>query len=116
MKKSDIGALPVCDGEKLVGMITDRDITVRGTAEGRDPNKTKVRDVMSKEIICALEEEELDDAAELMENLQIRRLPILDRDRRLIGIISVGDVATRAGNEGISAELLECVSHAEPVA
>lgn len=110
MKESNIGALPVCEGERLIGMITDRDLTIRGVAEGRDPKKTKVREVMSGDIACCFEDQELEEAAELMENMQIRRLPVLDTAKKLVGIVSLGDVAVRAKNEGCAGEILGCVS------
>jgi CBS domain-containing protein len=110
MKKSNVGSLPVCDGERLVGMITDRDIAVRGIAENRDPKKTKVREVMSDGVACCFEDQELSEAAELMEALQIRRLPVLNSNKHLIGIVSLGDVAVRSQNGNIAGEILECVS------
>ena len=113
MKASNIGALPVCDGERLVGMITDRDVTIRGVAEGRDPRKAFVRDVMSKDTVCCLGDSELSEAATLMETLQIRRLPILDEGKKLIGIISLGDIAVRGKDEELAEGILECVSAPE---
>jgi CBS domain-containing protein len=119
MKQLDVGPLPVCDGERLVGMITDRDITVRATAAGRDPKTTKVRDVMTEEVFYCFEDQDLQDAAEMMERAQIRRLLILNRDKRLVGIVSLGDLAVHTGPEELAdeelAEVLEEVSApAEP--
>ena len=116
MKEENVGALPVCDVERLIGMITDRDVTIRGVAEGRDRKKTKVRDVMTKDIACCVGDQELSEAAALMEALQIRRLPILDEGKKLIGIVSLGDIAVRGKNEKIAGEILECVSEPEPSA
>jgi CBS domain-containing protein len=97
MRDLDIGSLPVCDGRRLLGMITDRDITVRATAEGRDPNTTEVRDCMTPDIVYCFEDEPVENAEHVMAEQQIRRLPVLDRDKQLAGIVSLGDLATRSG-------------------
>jgi CBS domain-containing protein len=97
MKSLDIGPLPVCDGEKLVGILTDRDITVRATAEGRDPKQTKVQEVMSKELIYCVEDQDVEEATKLMQSKQIRRVPILNRDKRLVGILSLEDLPWHDG-------------------
>jgi CBS domain-containing protein len=97
MKERDVGPLPVCtDDGRLVGMITDRDIAVRATAEGLDPSLTLVRDVMSDDPVYCFEDQDVDEAARLMEENRIRRLAVLDSDRRLVGIVSLGDLAVRA--------------------
>jgi CBS domain-containing protein len=114
MKALDVGALPVCDNDRLVGMITDRDITVRATAEACDPCGTRVGDVMTPDIICCFEDQLVSDAARLMEDNQIRRLPVLNRDKRLVGIVSLGDLAVKTGDDRMSGEALEQVS--EPAA
>src|SRR5881296_3134577 len=80
MKSLDVGPLPVCDGERLVGMVTDRDITVRAVAKGCDPNTTPVRDVMTSDVVYCFEDQDLSTAARMMERCQIRRLPILNRE------------------------------------
>lgn len=95
MRSLDVGSLPVCDGERLVGMITDRDITIRATADGRDPNNTLVRDCMSPEIVYCFEDQSAEEAERLMQEKQIRRLPVLTRDKQLAGIIALGDLATK---------------------
>ena len=81
---------PVCDGNKLRGTLTDRDITVRGIAEGYDPSKTKVADIMSTDLACCYEDDDIDAAMDLMEKRQIRRLPVISREKRLVGIVSFG--------------------------
>ena len=93
MKKIDAGLLPVTENDKLVGMITDRDITVRAVAEGRDPDKTVVRDAMSSGIRFCFEDEDSEAVARKMGQWQVRRLPVLNRDKRLVGIVSIGDLA-----------------------
>jgi CBS domain-containing protein len=115
MKGLDVGPLPVCDGERLLGMLTDRDITIRATAEGRDPRATKVREVMTCEVIYAFEDQGVTEAARLMEEHQIRRLVILNRDKRLVGIVSLADLAVHTDNERLAGEVVERVSEpAEP--
>jgi CBS domain-containing protein len=110
MKQHDIGMLPVCDGERLVGAITDRDLAVRAIAEGRDPLKTKVRDVMTPGIFWCFEDQSLEEAAELMEEKQIRRIAVVNGNKRLVGIASLGDFAVRSKDDRLTEELLECVS------
>jgi CBS domain-containing protein len=113
MKQCDIGMLPVCDGQRLMGSITDRDLTIRAVAEGRDPLSTRVKDVMTPNVFWCYDDQNLEDAAQLMEERQIRRLPIVNRRKELVGIISLGDLALRSNNERLAEEVLECVS--EPV-
>jgi len=95
MQEFDIGALPVCDGERLLGMLTDRDITVRGIADGLNPDQACVSDIMSPEVEYCTVDQDAEDAKRLMGAKQLRRLPVLDKDRRLVGIVSLGDLATR---------------------
>lgn len=92
MAQSEIGALPVGENDRIVGMLTDRDIVVRGLAQGKESG-SKVRDVMSAEVKYCFEDEDLDEVAVNMADIQVRRLPVLSRDKRLVGIVSLGDVA-----------------------
>ncbi len=92
MADIDAGALPVGDNDRLVGMITDRDIAVRAVAQGRSAD-TKVADVMSKEMLYCFDTDDIDDVARNMGKAQVRRLPVLNRDKRMVGIISLGDLA-----------------------
>ncbi|HEY2589686.1 MAG TPA: CBS domain-containing protein [Tepidisphaeraceae bacterium] len=110
MKSCDIGALPVCQHDKLIGFITDRDIAVRAVAEGRNPDSSYVSDVMTPDLIYCYEDEDVAQAAELMEEMQIRRLPVMGRDNRLVGIVSLGDLAIRQRDEQLSGEILGQVS------
>jgi CBS domain-containing protein len=110
MKALDVGFIPVCDGNRLKGILTDRDITIRATADGRDPTKTKVADVMSTDIAYCLEDQEVEDAVSLMEARQIRRLPVLNRDKCLIGIVSLGDIAVHTGDTDMAGETLQEIS------
>jgi CBS domain-containing protein len=110
MKQLDVGAVPVCDGDRLCGMITDRDITTRAVAEGRDPSKTKVSDAMTDDIVYCFEDQQDTDAAEIMRQHQIRRLPVVNRDKRLVGIVSLGDLSLRGEDDNLAAETLDEVS------
>jgi CBS domain-containing protein len=110
MKHLDIGMLPVCEGQYVVGMITDRDITIRATAEGKDPRSSPVREAMTEEVICCYEDQEIQEAARIMEEKQIRRLPVIDRERSLVGVVSLGDLAVRQHNERLAGEVLGRVS------
>ena len=92
MKKIDSGALPVAEHDKLIGMLTDRDIAIRGIAAGKGP-EDKVRDAMSHEIKYCYEDEDVQHIAENMAELQVRRLPVMSRDKRLVGIVSLSDVS-----------------------
>jgi CBS domain-containing protein len=98
MLRAEAGSIPVCEGERVIGMITDRDIAVRGVAEGRGPD-TPVRDLMSDGIVCARAEDNVDDVARRMSQEQVRRLPVLDADEKLIGIVSLGDLARETAGE-----------------
>jgi len=110
MKSLDIGMLPVCDGDRLVGVITDRDITVRGVAQGCDPKTAHVQEVMTPEVIYCFDDEDVKDVAKKMEEKKVRRLPVLNREKRLVGIVSLGDLAVRTGKEKLAGEVLERVS------
>jgi CBS domain-containing protein len=92
MKDCDCGVLPVAEGDRLVGMITDRDIAVRCIAEGKGPD-AKVRDAMTQEVKYCFEDEHLSRVCENMSEIQVRRLPVMDRNKRLVGIVSLSDLA-----------------------
>ena len=108
MLSADAGSIPVTEGERLVGMITDRDIAVRGIAKGHGPD-TPVRELMSNDIICAREDDDVDDVATKMSEAQVRRLPVIDQDNRLCGIVSLGDLARETSDESAH-QALEGVS------
>jgi CBS domain-containing protein len=110
MRALDIGPLPVCEGDRLLGMLTDRDITVRGVAEGIDPWTDKVRDAMTTEVVACFEDQPVEEAVQMMKDRQIRRLIVLNRKALLTGILSLGDVAVEAGDEQLSGEALAEVS------
>jgi CBS domain-containing protein len=110
LESLDIGSLPVCNGKKLVGVITDRDITIRATAQGRDPGEVKVSDVMTDHVHYIYDDQGVEDAAQLMKENQIRRLPVVNRDKELVGIIALGDLAVDTDDNEHSAEALEEIS------
>lgn len=113
MGKDDIGALPVGENDKLIGMVTDRDLVVRGIGGHDDPLQLTARDVMSEPIIYCTANEELDDAVRIMERKQIRRLPVIDEHHRMVGMLSLGDVAAKAP-ASLAAETLRAVSAHHP--
>jgi CBS domain-containing protein len=98
MMEIDAGVLPVGDNDRLVGMITDRDIAVRAVALGKGPD-TKVREVMTEEVKYCFEDEDIEDVAQNMAEIKVRRLPVLNRKKRLVGIVSLGDLAISDGPE-----------------
>jgi len=111
MRELDVGSLPVCGSDdKLVGIVTDRDITVRATARCCDPSTTCVRDVMTPGIVTCFDDEDVQVAVDTMEMNQIRRLAVLNSNMRLVGIVSLGDLAIRTPDERLSGEALERVS------
>jgi CBS domain-containing protein len=95
MDELNVGVIPVCEGEKLVGMVTDRDIVVRGVAQQADTKTMKLGDVMSTNVRCAKEDEDVDDVLTQMAQTQIRRMPVVDGQERLVGIITIGDIASK---------------------
>ena len=108
MAEFDIGALPVAEKNRLVGMVTDRDIVIRGLAGGKGP-KAKVREVMSTKVMFCYEDEKVDHVAHNMGDIQVRRLPVVSREKQLVGIVSLGDVATRRGPD-VAGDAIKSVS------
>jgi CBS domain-containing protein len=112
MKTQDVGAVPVVDGagRKLVGMVTDRDIVVKGLAAGRSADQATVRDVMSTDLVTCREDDDVDEAVSRMSSRKIRRVPIVDGNGALQGIIAQADIATRIHRDKITGELVEAIS------
>jgi len=110
MKTLDVGSMPVCDNNRLAGILTDRDITIRATALGKNPASVQVREVMTPEAIYCFEDQDVAEAADLMRENQIRRLLVLNRDKRLVGIVSLGDLAVETGDEQLAGHALEGIS------
>ena len=110
MDELNVGSVPVCDGQKLVGMVTDRDIAVRGVAAGRAAASTPVSEVMSGSVRWCSEDQPVDDVMDEMRDAQIRRMPVVDQDQRLVGIVSLGDLADRGADESRVGEVLRDIS------
>lgn len=98
MDQLNVGSLPVCAGDQLLGMVTDRDITIRGTAAGLVPQEACVSDVMSADVQWCTEDQDTEEVMRVMGDAQVRRLPVISIDRKLVGIVSIGDLATRTPN------------------
>jgi len=109
MKKHDVGAIPVGENDRLIGMVTDRDIACRGLANGKDPARLTARDVMTKGIVHCREDEDLAEAARIMEQKKVRRLAVLNGGKRMVGILSIGDVS-HAGSHALTAEVMTAVA------
>lgn len=95
MRDEDIGSIPICNGKRLVGMVTDRDIVIRAIADGKKPDDCKVSDVMSSEVTWCFDDQMVDEVLQQMAEQQIRRIPVVSRNKELCGIVSLGDMATR---------------------
>lgn len=109
MRDDDVGALPIGNDDRLVGMLTDRDIVVRGLAAGKTADSATAGDVMSSGILYCFDDQPIEEAADLMGDRQVRRLAVVNRDKRLVGIVSLGDISTK-GASGTAAETLQEVS------
>ena len=116
MDELNVGVIPVCDGDKLVGMVTDRDIVVRGVAQECEPKSTKLADVMSAHVRYAKETDDVDKVLSEMAEKQIRRMPVVDDQQRLVGIVSLGDIAAKdPGDEAdVGISLGDISTPAEP--
>lgn len=114
MDELNVGAIPVCEGERVVGLVTDRDIVVRGVAQGLPVEQTALRDVMSAPVRCCHEDDALADVTDLMGSVQLRRVPVLDREGKLVGMLSLGDVAAKAGAHEAGGALSDISEPAEP--
>jgi CBS domain-containing protein len=109
MRDHDIGAIPVGDKDRLIGMVTDRDICCRGVADGQNISSLTARDVMSEGIFYCRDGEDLEDALRIMEQKQVRRLPVIDDNKRMVGMLSLGDIGDAASHE-LSGEVMAAVS------
>jgi CBS domain-containing protein len=109
MRDEDVGLAPIVEGERLVGTLTDRDIAIRVVAEGRDPESTPVRDVASTDLVTVDPEQDLDEAVRLMAQHQVRRIPVVEEDGRLVGVVAQADVARQADDRQ-TGEVVERIS------
>ena len=109
MESEDVGSLPILDGDQLAGVVTDRDIVIRAIAKGKDPRGMAVRDVASRELVTVQADDDLMEALQLMATRQVRRLPVVDENNRLVGILSQADVAVSAKEKSVG-EMVEEIS------
>ena len=114
MKDQDTGVVPVVDGKKIIGLITDRDIVVRGLAEGKNLETSRVTDVMTKSVRSVREDASVNEALELMSNAEIRRVPVVNGQNELVGILSLGDIAAQGNQDGRVGKAVEEISEAPP--
>ena len=115
MRDDDIGSIPIGENDRLVGMVTDRDIVCRGLAGGGDYNKLRAGDIMSKPIVYCRADEDIQDALRIMERNKVRRLPVIDENERLCGMLSIGDISEKAGHH-LTGEVMRSVSAHHPSA
>ena len=115
MRSLNVGALPVLDGERLMGMVTDRDIAVRGAALGKDPVRTQVRDVMTHQAVYCYDDQDTIEAAHIMEAMAVRRLMVLDRSDALVGMLTIDDLATVARQERLAGEVIDASVTPRPI-
>jgi CBS domain-containing protein len=112
MRSLDVGFLPVCEGDKITGTLTDRDITIRHVADGQNPYRVKVRDIMTPDALYCLEDEDVEVVARYMQEHEVRRVLIYDRDHELVGVVSLGDLSKVAGEECLVGETLKDIAEA----
>ena len=114
MKADNVGSLPVCQDSRVIGMITDRDITVRVTAEGRDARATLVRDAMTENPVTLRPQQDVAEAEQMMHDRQVRRLPVVEADGRLVGYVTTATIARREGDEKVVGKVLQGISRTGP--
>ncbi len=101
MKDKDIGFLPIGENDRLIGMVTDRDITVRAVAEGKDPASTKVRSIMTAKTYYCYDDQDIEEVCNNLGEIKVRRLPVVNRDKRLVGVVTIGDLAQKASRANV---------------
>lgn len=114
MKDQDTGVVPVVDGRRIIGLITDRDIVVRGLAEGKNLENVRVNELMTKSVRSVREDASVNEALELMSNAEIRRVPVVNGNNELVGIVSLGDIASQGNQDGKVGRAVESISEAPP--
>lgn len=110
MKLLDVGMLAVCKNNRLVGVVTDRDIIIRSIAQGLDPKYTAAQDAMTAEVMYCFDDQDIEEAAQVMEEKKVRRLPVLNREEQVVGILTMGDLATHCEHAALAGKVLESVS------
>jgi len=114
MKKRDTGVVPVVDGKKIIGLITDRDIVVRLIAEGKDASNAKVSEAMSKNIRSVKEDASVDEVLRVMKSAEVRRVPVVNKNDEIVGIVSIGDLAVETNQDNKVGKAIEDISEARP--
>ncbi|HYH05658.1 MAG TPA: CBS domain-containing protein [Thermoanaerobaculia bacterium] len=114
MKSSDTGVVPVVDGKRIIGMITDRDIVVRGIAEGKDIANVRVNELMTKHVRSVREDATVNEALDMMSGAEIRRVAVVNSNDELVGIVSIGDISTNTNQDGKVGKTVESISQAPP--
>jgi CBS domain-containing protein len=114
MKQRDTGIVPVVDGKKIIGLITDRDIVVRIIAEGKDASNAKVNEAMTKNVRSVKEDASVDDVLRIMKSAEIRRVPVVNKNDEIVGIVSIGDLAVETNQDGKVGKAIEDISEARP--
>jgi CBS domain-containing protein len=112
MRDLDVGFLPICENDRLAGTVTDRDITIRSVAQGRDPRLATVSEIMTPDAFYCYEDEEVEEVARQMQKSEVRRMLILDRQKNLVGVVSLGDIAKTAGEKVVAGETLGQIAQA----
>ncbi|OLD57764.1 MAG: CBS domain-containing protein [Acidobacteria bacterium] len=112
MKSLDIGFLPICENDRLTGTITDRDITIRVVADGLNPRSVKARDVMTPNAFYCLEDQDIEEVGRRMQETEVKRMLILNRDHKLVGVVSLGDLSRASGVQQLAGETLKQISEA----
>lgn len=113
MASEDVGAIPILEGEQLAGMVTDRDIVVRAIAKGKNPEGMAVREILSRDVVTVQPDQDLSDVLQLMAQHQVRRVPVVDEDKRLVGVVSQADVALEAKEKAVGETVAEISKPAE---
>jgi CBS domain-containing protein len=112
MRDLDIGFLPICENDRLIGTVTDRDITIRSVAQGRDPRLAPVREIMTQQVFYCYEDDDVEKTGQYMQKKEVRRMLILNRQKRLVGVVSIGDLAKTSGEKEIAGETLGHIAEA----
>jgi CBS domain-containing protein len=112
MRALDVGFLPVCEGDKVIGTLTDRDITIRHVADGQNPYRVKARDIMTPNVLSGFEDQDVEEVARYMQENEVRRLLIYDRAGKLAGVVSLGDLSKAAGEQELAGETLKDIAEA----
>ena len=112
MRALDVGFLPVCEGDKAVGALTDRDITIRHVADGQNPYRVKARDIMTPNVLSCFEDQDVEELARYMQEHEVRRVIVVDRADRIVGVVSLGDLSKVKGEESLAGETLKDIAEA----